>query len=239
VPVGVGQALGGQSRLDVALNGVPVLPLSHPNGPNIEQLAALSPDLVLSTTTWQRGEQAMRGLGMRVVDSDPRSVAQASAEIRRIGRLTGRESKADALARQVDADVAKARAGISRHPTVMVVLGVGRTPYVALANSWAGDVVRRAGGRLLTGGLKASGGMARISNEAVVERDPDVIVAIPHGSPSDLPRIAAYLRDNPAWRSTRAARAGRIHVAADDHLLEPWPDVGDVIREVRRKYLHD
>src|SRR5262245_20058066 len=44
-PVGVGQTLGGQNRLSQKLKGVEVLPLPHPNGPNLEQLASLDPDL--------------------------------------------------------------------------------------------------------------------------------------------------------------------------------------------------
>ena len=50
-PVGVGQTLGGADRLSPKLKGVEVLPLSHPNGPNLEQLASLDPDLVLSSPT--------------------------------------------------------------------------------------------------------------------------------------------------------------------------------------------
>ena len=40
-PVAVGQTLGGRDRLSPKLKGVPVLTLSHPNGPNLEQLASL------------------------------------------------------------------------------------------------------------------------------------------------------------------------------------------------------
>ncbi len=91
---------------------------------------------------------------------------------------------------------------------MLLVIGVGRTPYAALANSWGGDLVTQAGGRLLTAGLKASSGFARISNETVVDRDPDVIIAIPHGSPADLAKIGDYLRTNPAW--AQDARRARV-----------------------------
>ena len=43
MPVGIGQTLGGQERFSPKLKGVEVLPLSHPNGPNLEQLASLDP----------------------------------------------------------------------------------------------------------------------------------------------------------------------------------------------------
>ena len=122
---------------------------------------------------------------------------------------------------------------------MLVILGIGRVPYAFLANSWGGDIVSRAGGRLLTDGLRAGDGFARISNETVVKRNPDIIIAVPHGSPKDMPRLAAYLRSNPAWRSTKAARKGRIYVSTGNSLLQPWTDVGRTIRDIRTKYLHN
>jgi iron complex transport system substrate-binding protein len=238
-PVAVGQTLGGRDRIDRRLSGVPVLPLAHPNGPNLEQLATRDPRLVLSSLTWNRGHGAMRRLGMRVEVAEPRTVASVPAQVQRIGRLVGRPRQARDLARRIGADVRRAQQGIRRRPTVLVLLAVGRTPYAMLANSWGGDLVRRAGGRLLTEGLRAPGGYARISNEAVIERNPDVIIAVPHGNVDDLPRLAAYLRTNPAWRQTNAARDGRIHVSTGNSLLQAWTDVGRTIRDVRRAYLRN
>ena len=101
---------------------------------------------MLSLKTWQRGTPAMRRLGMKVYESDPNSVAAIGTETRTIGALLGRTRAADALARQIEADVAAAKRGITRRPRVLVILGVGRTPYAMLANSWGGDVVAQAGG---------------------------------------------------------------------------------------------
>lgn len=238
-PVGIGQALGGHDRVDARLRGVKTLTLSHPTGPNLEQLAALNPQLVLSTPTWRRGHSAMQRLGMRVVESEPRNVAGIAYQTRRIGKLLGRRAAANRLARRINRKVAAARSGIRRHPTVLVIVGVGRTPYAALENSWGGDLVRQAGGRLLTGGLRASGGFARISNEVVVERNPDVIIAVPHGSPDDISSLARYYQDNPAWRSTRAAKRKRIYVSTGNSLLQPWTDPWRTIRDVRAKFLRN
>lgn len=74
-PVAIGQALGGKDRIDRRLRGVKVLPLSHPNGPNLEQLAALRPDLGASRHHLAQGLDRMKRLKIRVVESDPTSVA--------------------------------------------------------------------------------------------------------------------------------------------------------------------
>lgn len=232
-PVAIGQTVG-QAPYSARLKGVPTLPLSHPNGPNLEQLAQRNPQLVLSAPAWRRGSAGMRRLGIRVAEFEPRSVNAAVADTRRIGALVGRRTGGRQLARYLQSQISAATRGIRRRPTVLLILGVGRTPYAYLENSWGGDVVRRAGGRLLTGRLRASGGYARISNETVVQRNPDYIIAVPHTRPKDVPRLAAYLQRNPAWRTTKAARRGHIYVSTAAGLLQPTTLVAGTIVGVRR-----
>jgi iron complex transport system substrate-binding protein len=238
-PVAVGQTLGGSDRIDSRLKGVKVLTLSHPNGPNLEQLAVLNPQLVLSSPTWNRGHAAMKRLGMKITISEPTSVSAVARETIRIGKLVGKESQARAIAKKVEQGIHSAQSGIKSRPKVLVILAVGRSPFAFLPNSWGGDVVRRAGGDLLTEGLSASGGFARLSNEKVVERNPDIIIAVPHGNPGDIGKLATYLKTNPAWQSTNAARNNRIYVSTGNSLLQPWTDVGRIIRDVRSKFLRN
>jgi iron complex transport system substrate-binding protein len=238
-PIVIGQTLGGTDRYLSTLRGVPVLRLSHPLGPNMEQLAAYRPNVVLSSKTWQRGTPVMRRMRMRVYESDPMSVAAVGRETRAIGKILGRTRAANALASKIERDVAAAKRGIKRRPTVLLILGVGRTPHAMLANSWGGDVVTQAGGRLLTQGLRSPSGTARISDELVVARNPEVIIVVPHGTPANIPRLAAYYRNNPNWRRTRAVRNGRVYVATGNSLLQPYPGVASTIRDVRRKFLRN
>lgn len=238
-PVAIGETLGGRDRFSRSLRGVPRLRLTHPSGPNLEQLARFNPRTVLSAPVWRRGHRAMARLGMRVHESEPRSVGQVPEQTRRLGGILGRRRAADARARRIERRIARATAGIRRRPRVLVILGVGRTSYAMLANSWGGDVVRRAGGRLLTQGLRAGNGYARISDETVVARNPEVIIAVPHGNARDIGRLARYLREKPGWRTTRAARRGRVYVATGNSLLQPYADVDRTIRDVRRKYLRN
>jgi iron complex transport system substrate-binding protein len=236
-PVAIGQTLGGGERFSSRLHGVRALPLAHPNGPNMEQLAQLRPKLVFSSPTWRKGAQTMRRLGMRVEEVDPYRVTDTGRAIERIGAIVGRAKQARGLAAQVARDVAGATRNIRRRPRVLVVLGVGRTPFAFLPNSWGGDLVTRAGGRLVTGGVRASGGFARISDEKVVEANPDVIIAVPHGSLKDLGKIEADLKRNRYWKLTNAGVSGRIHVSTDNSLLQAGTDVGWAIRQIRQRFL--
>ena len=236
-PVVLGQTLGGTDQYLASLRGVPVIPLTHPLGPNMEQLATHNASIVLSSKTWQRGTPAMRRLGMKVYESDPTSVAAVGRETRAIGKVLGRTRAANALATKIENDVRAAQQGIKRRPRVLVILGVGRTPHAMLANSWGGDIVAKAGGQLLTNGLRSASGIARISDEIVVQRNPDIIIAVPHGSPGNISRLAEYYQSNPNWRNTRAVKNKRVYVATGNQLLQPYPGVAATIRSVRAKFL--
>jgi len=238
-PVGVGQTLGGNERLSPKLKGVDVLPLSHPNGPNLEQLASLDPDLVLSSPTWAKGNESMGDLGIRVLIREPRKVVDSYAQTLAIGRLVGKKPEAEKLVEKMKKDIAQARRGIEERPKVMLILGVGRTPFVFLPNSWGGDLVTKAGGELLTGGVEASSGFERISDEVIVAEDPDVIIAVPHANEDDIPSLTEYLRTNPAWAGTRAVQSGHIYISVDNSLLQAGTDVARTIRKVRRVYLEN
>jgi len=236
-PLAIGQTIGGNEHLSRRLADVPRLTLSHPNGPNLEQVAVLDPQLVLSAQAWSKGNQRMRDLDVRVVEIDPRSVADVPRATRWIGALVGELERATALARKQHRHIRVAKARARSHPRVLLLLGVGRAAFAFLPNTWGGDVVEQAGGRLITGGLRASGGYARVSDEFVVARDPEVIVAVPHGPPGDIPRLVRHLRDNPAWAQTTAARSGRVYVSTDNALLQPWTSPAQTIADVQTRFL--
>ncbi|HEY3434882.1 MAG TPA: ABC transporter substrate-binding protein, partial [Solirubrobacterales bacterium] len=236
-PVAVGQTLGGRDRLSPKLKGVPVLTLSHPNGPNLEQLASLEPDIVLSSPTWAKGNESMEDLGIKVLIREPRLVRESYSQTLAIGRLVGRIKAAQELNKSVKKRVAQARQDIESRPRVMLILGVGRTPFVFLPNSWGGDLVTKAGGELLTGGVESSSGFERISDEVVVAENPDVIIAVPHAEEDDIPSLSEYLRTNPAWAGTDAVENNRIYISVDNSLLQAGTDIVHTIRRVRRGYL--
>lgn len=236
-PVAVGQTLGGRERISPKLKGVPVLPLSHPNGPNLEQLASLEPDVVLSSPTWAKGNESMEDLGIKVMIREPRKLTESYSQMLSIGKLVGRLKAAKALLKSVKKRVAQARQDIEERPRVMVILGVGRTPFVFLPNSWGGDLVTKSGGELLTGGVESKSGFERISDEVVVAENPEVIIAVPHAEEDDIPSLAEYLRTNPAWAGTDAVENGRVYISVDNSLLQAGTDVVHTIRKVRRSYL--
>lgn len=236
-PAAVGQTLGGDRRLVSGLRTTPVLKLSHPMGPNREELALYAPELIFTSPQWSRGRSMMEAMSGKVVDADPKTVSGVYTKTRQIGSLVGRKARAARLVATMKRQVAKARKGIRRNPRVMMILGVGRTPFVFLNNSWGGQIVKLAGGRLLTGGATSNGGFAKIGDDVVVSQRPDVIIAVPHSEEENIPGTIEYLRRNPAWASTPAVRNRRVYISKDNSLLQAGTDIGRTIKVVRKQYL--
>jgi iron complex transport system substrate-binding protein len=236
-PIAIGQTLGGDENFAPSLRNVRTLPLAHPNGPNMEQLASLRPGLVLSSPTWTRGNRTMRTLDMRVEVPEPLTVRDMYPRIEDIAEMVDRERAGRKLVARIQREVSRATRDLKSRPRVMLVLGVGRTPYVFLPNSWGGYILQLAGARLVDAGAESRSGFARISDEAIVEADPEVIIGVPHANRDDLEGIRDYMRSNQTWKLTQAGQDNRIHVWGDDKLLQANLDVGSTVKRVRNRFL--
>lgn len=236
-PIAIGQTIGGERRLDRRLKGVRRLTLSHPNGPNLEIMAKLKPDLVFSSDRWSKGTRAMKRLGIKVVYADPLKLGQVYKNVKKIGRHLGRKRQAARVNRSIKNRIARATSGIGSRPRVLVVLGIGNTAMAFLGNSWGGQLVRMAGGSLVTGGATNSGGFVRLSDEVVVAENPDIIVVVPHGNIDDLSQVADFIRGNAAWQTTNAVKGNKIFVSVDNELLQAGTDVGAIIGKIRSQWL--
>lgn len=230
-PEALGQTLGGDRRYVSGLRTTPRLTMSHPRGPNMEELARLDPDLIFTSPQWSAGKEFMESIARKVVVVDPTSIGEARGKVRQIARLIGRKARGERLVRQMNRSIGRSTQNIRTRPSVMVVLGVGSTPWAFLGDSWGGEIVRRAGGRLRTGGAPGRG-FARISNETVIGEDPDVIIAVPHAEQDE---ITQEMKDDlkAQWAGTRAAANGRIVFSEDNSLLQAGTDIGQTIKRVR------
>jgi ABC-type Fe3+-hydroxamate transport system substrate-binding protein/putative heme iron utilization protein len=244
-PVAVGGDAG-MIKAAPGLRGVQRLRLAHPDGPNLETLLRLRPDLVLSSPNWRTGTPNIERQGIEVVDGwEPMRVNTVSPAVRRIAGKLGQAAKAKAITAKIDRDLRAARQGIKSRPKVLLVLGVGRNTTAFLPNSWGADIVSYAGGRLLTSGLKGSpikgtpGSFAAISDEEVLARDPDVIIVVPHGNLKSIDGTKEYFANKEGWKPTRAAKEGRIEIVDPDRLLQASDDPGSVVSWVRRDLLNN
>jgi len=199
--------------------------------PSLEAIVALKPDLVLGSPEANRRETAERlaRFGIPLYGVTARTVEETLASIADLGRLLGREAEATRLAGglrgRIDAVAQRAAGG--KAPRVLFVVWY-RPLTTAGAGTFIGDVIRRAGGETVSGGLP--GEWPKLSLEEALRLDPDVIL-FPR-SESFSPDLEEFQK-LPGWRDMRAVKTRRMYIISDA-IIRPSPRLVDSLEEVAR-----
>jgi len=211
------------------LRAIPEIVMDHGVGPNMEQLASLQGDLMLTSPSFARFAPAIQeSLQTPVAIYSIRSADDVPRVYRTLGELLGREPAAEAQAVAVERELAAIR---SRHkpgdgPTVFAIFGTGESFYTFLPDSYLGSMVEALGGRLVSDGVEpmhAGGSMGVFSLETTVARQPSVILIAQHGGEVDP---AAGMEEQAIWAALPAVKAGRVHRISEwDYLTSPGPSV--------------
>ena len=205
------------------------------NNPNMEQIAALRPDLVVfSDAQAQFVKEKVEAAGIRTLAVPSQTLEDAYKSIEMVGQATGDEEAARKLLEQTRASVETVRLTTERLPKRRVLCVVDRVPgtlrdlYTAGGDSFIAHLIRIAGGEPISPPTR--GGWGKIQKEAVVAMDPDVILDLMMGNPA-----GGLAEDTLAvWRelpTLRAVREGRVHAVREQTVLHPSQLVGDSARK--------
>lgn len=187
-----------------------------------EKIDALKPDLILAFSDLQADLAAeLIRRGYPVVAFNQRSVAEILQMIRIVGGLIGCQQKADDLASDLEAGLARIRAEAAalRHRP-RVFFEEWDDPIIS-GIQWVEELVEIAGGEPIFPELRrAKLGKDRVVDpEAVIERNPEIIVGSWCGKPVRKERIAS--RDG--WDRIAAVRDGQIYEIKSTYILQPGP----------------
>lgn len=190
---------------------------------DVEEIVALRPGLVIGIPSQARLLEPLRRAHLRVVLLSDDGYEQIFADLAAIGALAGRRREAAAIVAHLQRETAKLHARTYRfawHPRVFVVLDSAPV-WTAGSASYISKLVTLAGGRNAAANLSAA--YAPYSGEALVEDQPDVLIA------DRATRLDAVL-DREPWRSLRAVRLHRVYCVDSDLLERPGPRYNDAIR---------
>lgn len=160
--------------------------------PNLESLVTLRPTTVFATEGNPRelvGRIAKRGV--EVVEVAPRRAAELAPAIRMVAARAGRPERGEALAKGVEAGLARLREGRPRAKRYLLVLQLD--PLISVSDdTWLGDVFKEAGYENVVGASKVR--YPVVSDERLVVGGPDVVFA---AHEVDLARLRAKARGTP------------------------------------------
>lgn len=197
--------------------------------PNIERIVALKPDVIFVSTASQLEAftDTLASQNIAVYVTDVRDLRGVSRTLRAFGTIFGTSETADLLADNMEkkAEAAGQQANGNGKPKVFIQ--ISKEPLFTVGTeSFLTEIVFRAGGISLTKDI--SGGYPKISKEAALAMDPDVIIL----SDSEDNR-----EPNDVFTNSKAVKNGRIIRVNADILSRPGPRLVDAL-ELIAKVLH-
>jgi ABC-type Fe3+-hydroxamate transport system substrate-binding protein len=199
--------------------------------PNLEEIVALKPDLVLGQQEANRLETAeqLERLGIPLYGLTARSVDDMLRSIEDLGSILDCQAEARALAGGLRARVERVERRVAGLPRPKVLFVVWYQPLITAGpHTFISDVIRLAGGVSVTDDLR--GEWPRLSLEEVLRRQPDVIL-FPRTN-AMAPALAQFRR-LPGWKDCRAVKDGRLYFIPDS-INRPGPRLIDALEEVAR-----
>lgn len=202
---------------------------------NIESLLALRPDLVVTGDEYHRKViESLAKAGVATVAIKSSDFAGVFASMRLLGKITGQANEAEVLVNaqqtRVDAVIARA-AKIRQVDRLRVYWEVFDAPVITTGpNTIIGQLIALSGGLNVFAEIDAE--FPQISTEAVIARDPQVILGpqMESGESLSLEKVRARA----GWRSIDAVQKGRVYAVSADLTSRPGPRLVDGLELVAR-----
>jgi iron complex transport system substrate-binding protein len=190
---------------------------------DMERLVALHPDVVV---VWPGGGNAAQIekialLGIPIYRQQVNRLADLPGSLRRLGTFAGKQATAERAALELERHLARLtrQYGGGKHPTVLLEVW-NRPVYTVGGPHLMSDALSLCGARNVFGDLTDLGPV--INTEAVIARNPDIIVAAaPPGEGAN------WLADWKRLDSLKAVRTGRLIAFEDQRLSRLGPSVID------------
>jgi ABC-type Fe3+-hydroxamate transport system substrate-binding protein len=196
--------------------------------PNLDTIRALAPDLVVANIEENRREDvdALRGAGVEVFITYPRSVAESLAMIRELGAVTGATLAARTLLDELEPLHAAVRERLAGRRPTPCFYPIWRDPWMTIGHdTYIHDLLATCGGaNVFADGRR----YPTISLDDVAARAPEVVLL-----PDEPYRFRrAHLRDFDAYPDMPAVRDGRVQLVDGKRFSWHGPRLAEALRTV-------
>jgi len=205
--------------------------------PNRERLLLLNPDLILTQGAHKTLAAFAEEYEIPFHSMKLDSLQDTYDAIDTLAALLGVQDRGNELRDQIQNDIASIRDTIGDAPRKRILLLLGRAPgdlagLTAVGpGTFLNDLLITAGGTNIF--EDAIGLYPRVSKESVLVRQPETIIELVSGHPSDK-AIRALKADWLQLADIPAVQKNQIHCLTNDFLLIPGPRMHQSIRVLAR-----
>jgi iron complex transport system substrate-binding protein len=206
--------------------------------PNIEEIVALSPDLILATSKHEnRIIPQLEGKGLTVMALNPKTIDEALEAIALTGKACGVEENAaeliDSMRQRIKA-VTDRTAGLAPEQRARVLYTIWHDPWIiAGSETLQNELILKAGGTNIGQSLTD---YPTVGLETIIEHNPELIIAnIGHGTGEDL--TLQFIKAESRLKDVDARRNNRVYGVDADLSSRPGPRISEAL-EVLAKFIH-
>jgi iron complex transport system substrate-binding protein len=186
--------------------------------PNFEVIASMKPDLIIADAIIDQDKiESLSKLGAPVFALQVASFDQVVKGLRVVGALSGNQEKGDAEAARLVTKLSDIKAKLpAGGPTVMVLVSAGPGQFIAEKDdSYLGDILKKLNARNQVAAADPENfrfpGFSDYSKEKIIEKNPDVIIAVSIGGPPGTPSTASQVKGDSALGTLSAVKNGRVY----------------------------
>ncbi|MCW4044689.1 MAG: cobalamin-binding protein [Candidatus Bathyarchaeota archaeon] len=207
--------------------------------PSVEAIVSLNPDLVIATGGVQaETASTLRNLGYKVLILDPTSVDGVLRNIELVGNATCKTAEAKALVASISSRIEAVvnKVAISAYkPKVYYEVWYDPTSlWTAGAKAWQNELIQKAGGVNLFADQQDD--YFQSSAEAVIERNPDVILLPKEGMGIQFWGSIDDVKARPGWSSISAVQNDRFCLVDSSTIARAGPRVADIIEDLAKAF---
>ena len=232
----------GEERRIVGISGYTVRPArARKEKPRVsaflsaknEKILELRPDLVIGFSDLQADiARDLAKAGLNVLIFNQRSVQQILDTILALSSLVGATGKGARLIQELEAGLAQIRQAASRFPRRPKVYFEEWDEPMISGIRWVSELIEFAGGEDVFAAQshsQAASGRVIADGNAVVERQPEVIIGSWCGKKFRPERVAA----RPGWQEIPAVRENQLFEIKSADILQPGPAaLTDGVRQI-------
>jgi len=195
--------------------------------PNVEQIVALNPDLVVTISGDPFPAELinrLEELKIATLVLSPKDLDSVYHDIELVGQVTGKQAEAKKLVDDMKARaqaVAKKCENVATRPMIFYELDATdpAKPFTVGPGSWHDTFIQIAGGTNVA--AKAASPWVQFSMEELVKANPDLIVL----GDANWGVTADAVRAREGWGNLKAVQSGAIYPIDDNLISRPGPRV--------------